>query len=91
MGTRKFIAYFRVSTDRQGKNGLGVEAQRQAVTDYLGDNGWKLIADFTEVESGKRNDRPQLAEALRVCKKHKATLIIARLDRLARTCISFPA
>ncbi len=84
MATRKFIAYFRVSTDRQGKNGLGVEAQRQAVTDYLGDNGWKLIADFTEVESGKRNDRPQLAEALRACKKHKATLIIARLDRLAR-------
>ncbi|MBM3575730.1 MAG: recombinase family protein, partial [Alphaproteobacteria bacterium] len=81
---KPFIAYFRVSTDRQGRSGLGLEAQRKAVMDFTAGNGWRLVAEYTEVESGRRNDRPQLAEALRACRKHKATLVIAKLDRLAR-------
>jgi DNA invertase Pin-like site-specific DNA recombinase len=80
----KFVAYFRVSTDRQGESGLGLEAQRKAVTDYLNGGSWQLIAEFTEVESGKRSDRPQLAAALAACKKHRARLVIAKLDRLSR-------
>lgn len=80
----KFIAYYRVSTDRQGKSGLGLEAQQQAVTEYLNSAGGRLIDSYTEIESGKRNQRPQLATALNACRKQKATLIIAKLDRLAR-------
>jgi DNA invertase Pin-like site-specific DNA recombinase len=80
----KFVAYFRVSTDRQGKSGLGLEAQRQAVMDYLNGGRWALVDEFTEVESGKRNDRPRLAAALAACKKLKAKLVIAKLDRLGR-------
>lgn len=80
----KFIAYYRVSTDRQGKSGLGLEAQQQAVTDYLDRDGGRLIDSYTEIESGKRNQRPQLTTALKACRKQKATLIIAKLDRLAR-------
>jgi DNA invertase Pin-like site-specific DNA recombinase len=80
----KFVAYFRVSTDRQGKSGLGLEAQREAVMDYLNGGNWTMVAEFTEVESGKRSDRPQLAAALVACKKHKAKLVIAKLDRLSR-------
>lgn len=82
--TISFIAYYRVSTDRQGKSGLGLEAQQQAVTDYLHQIGGTLLESYTEIESGKRNQRPQLAAALRACKKQKSTLIIAKLDRLAR-------
>jgi hypothetical protein len=59
----KFVAYFRVSTDRQGKSGLGLEAQRKSVLDFLDGGRWSLVAEFTEVESGKRSDRPQLAKA----------------------------
>jgi DNA invertase Pin-like site-specific DNA recombinase len=73
-----------VSTDRQGKSGLGLEAQRKAVLDFLSGGHWALAAEFVEVESGKRSDRPQLAAALTTCKKLKAKLVIARLDRLAR-------
>ena len=80
----KFIAYFRVSTDRQGKSGLGLEAQREAVMNYLNGGRWTLVGEFTEVESGKRSDRPQLAAALAACKKQKAKLVIAKLDRLSR-------
>jgi DNA invertase Pin-like site-specific DNA recombinase len=80
----KFIAYFRVSTDRQGKSGLGLEAQRQAVEGFLNGGKWSLVSEFVEVESGKRNDRPQLSAALVACKKHKAKLVIAKLDRLSR-------
>ena len=80
----KFVAYYRVSTDRQGKSGLGLDAQRAAVAGYLDGGKWELLGDFTEVESGKRDDRPKLAAALEACRKHKATLIIAKLDRLAR-------
>ncbi len=78
----KFVAYFRVSTDKQGKSGLVLEAQREAVVAYLDGGRWSLVQEFVEVESGKRNDRPELAAALAACKKHKAKLIIAKLDRL---------
>lgn len=78
----RYVAYYRVSTARQGRSGLGIEAQKHAVQAHL--NGQKAISEFTEIESGRRNDRPKLAEALAACRVHKATLIIAKLDRLAR-------
>jgi DNA invertase Pin-like site-specific DNA recombinase len=81
----QFVAYCRVSTQGQGRSGLGLEAQQKAVRDYLDGGRWKLIGEFTEVESGKRSDRPELAEAMRIAKRHKATLVIAKLDRLARS------
>ncbi len=84
MANGKFISYLRVSTARQGVSGLGLEAQREAVTRYLNGGSWQLVQELVEVESGKRNDRPQIAEALRLCRLHKATLVIAKLDRLAR-------
>jgi DNA invertase Pin-like site-specific DNA recombinase len=85
MATGKFVAYYRVSTQRQGRSGLGLEAQRQAVADYLNGGRWKLVGEFTEVESGKRGvDRPVLDQALAACRVHRATLVIAKLDRLAR-------
>jgi len=80
----KFVAYYRVSTDQQGASGLGLEAQRKAVKTYLDGGPWRLVAQHTEVESGKRTDRPELAKALAACRKHKAKLIIAKLDRLSR-------
>jgi DNA invertase Pin-like site-specific DNA recombinase len=80
----KFVAYFRVSTDKQGKSGLGLEAQRKAVEDYLNGGTWTLIGEFTEIESGKRNERPELVKALAACKRQKAKLVIAKLDRLSR-------
>jgi DNA invertase Pin-like site-specific DNA recombinase len=80
----KFIAYFRVSTDKQGKSGLGLEAQRKAVLDYLDGGRWSLVQEFVEVESGKHNERPQLTAALAACKKQRAKLVIAKLDRLSR-------
>ena len=80
----KFISYLRVSTQRQGKSGLGLEAQREAVSGYLNGGKWILIAEVVEVESGKRSDRPKLAQALSLCRLHKATLLVAKLDRLAR-------
>ena len=78
-----FIAYFRVSTDRQGRSGLGLDAQREAVRGYVAGHG-SIAEEFTEVESGKRNERPQLAFALTACRRQGAVLVIARLDRLAR-------
>ena len=80
----KFVAYYRVSTDRQGRSGLGLEAQQKAVSDYLNGGGWESVGEFTEVETGKRNDRPELTKALAACRKHKARLVIAKLDRLSR-------
>jgi DNA invertase Pin-like site-specific DNA recombinase len=80
----KWVSYLRVSTDKQGQSGLGLEAQRKAVADYLNGGKWSLVAEFVEVESGKRSDRPQLAAALAACKKNKAKLVVAKLDRLAR-------
>src|SRR5712691_1194671 len=84
MTTGKFIAYLRVSTDKQGHSGLGIEAQRKAVTDYLDGGNWQLRAEHVEVESGKRSDRPQLQAALAHAKATGATIVIAKLDRLAR-------
>lgn len=84
MAEGRFVAYYRVSTARQGRSGLGLEAQQRAVRDYLNGGSWKLVAEFTEIESGKRDDRPVLAEALAACRVHRATLMIAKLDRLAR-------
>lgn len=84
MAEGRFIAYYRVSTARQGRSGLGLDAQQAAVRGYLNGGAWSLVSEVIEVESGKRNDRPKLAEALRLCRLHKATLIIAKLDRLAR-------
>ena len=80
----KHVAYYRVSTARQGRSGLGLEAQKQAVTDYLNGGDWKIVGEFTEVESGKRADRPALAKALAMCRLHGARLVIAKLDRLSR-------
>jgi DNA invertase Pin-like site-specific DNA recombinase len=80
--TSQFVAYYRVSTDRQGRSGLGLEAQRAAVRGYLG--AAIPAAEFTEIETGKRNDRPELDRALAVCRKRKARLVIAKLDRLSR-------
>src|SRR6266567_8934753 len=84
MAKGKFVAYFRVSTAKQGASGLGLEAQQEAVRVYLNGGRWKLVAEFTEVESGKRSDRPELEKALAACRKHKAKLVIAKLDRLSR-------
>ena len=82
----KFIAYYRVSTDRQGKSGLGLEAQKKAVSDLIQFNGNALIKAYTEVESGKYAgaSRPELAKAIKRCKATGATLIVAKLDRLSR-------
>ena len=82
--TGKFVAYYRVSTAKQGFNGLGMDAQRNSVMNYLNGGNWRLIAEFAEVESGKRKDRPELAKAVAHCRKEGATLVIAKLDRLAR-------
>ncbi len=83
MANSKFVSYLRVSTVRQGISGLGLEAQREAVSRYLGASS-HLVQEVIEVESGKKNDRPKIAEAVRLCRVHRATLIIAKLDRLAR-------
>jgi DNA invertase Pin-like site-specific DNA recombinase len=81
----RFVSYLRVSTDRQGRSGLGLEAQREAVGTYLNGGAWKLVAEFVEVESGRRADRPQLASALALCRAHRAALVVAKVDRLARS------
>jgi DNA invertase Pin-like site-specific DNA recombinase len=84
MAEGKFVSYLRVSTVRQGKSGLGIEAQRKAVEDYLNGGNWKLVKEFVEVESGKHADRPQLAAAFQLCRLTGAKLVIAKLDRLSR-------
>ena len=80
----RFIAYYRVSTAQQGRSGLGLDAQREAVAAYLNGGKWTLAGEYTEIESGKRSDRPQLAAALAECRLTGATLVVAKLDRLAR-------
>jgi DNA invertase Pin-like site-specific DNA recombinase len=84
MASGKFISYLRVSTQRQGRSGLGLEAQRNTVADYLNGGRWKLVEEVVEVESGKRSDRPALGRALSLCRIHNAVLLVAKLDRLAR-------
>src|SRR5215469_57214 len=84
MAKGKFISYLRVSTDKQGRSGLGLEAQRAAVGSYLNGGRWTLTAEYVEAESGKRSDRPKLAKALAHAKAIGATLVFAKLDRLTR-------
>jgi DNA invertase Pin-like site-specific DNA recombinase len=84
MADGKFISYLRVSTDKQGKSGLGIEAQREAVVRYLNGGRWKLAAEYVETESGRRADRPKLAAALAHAKASGAKLVFAKLDRLTR-------
>lgn len=81
---KKAITYYRVSTERQGISGLGLDAQRQAVHDFAEANGFSLASEYIEVESGRKQNRPVLLQALSACRKEKATLLIARLDRLGR-------
>jgi DNA invertase Pin-like site-specific DNA recombinase len=85
--TGKFVAYYRVSTDKQGRSGLGLEAQQELVRNYLNGGRWSVIGEFTEIESGTRKrlkNRPMLKAALELARKQKATLVVAKLDRLAR-------
>ncbi len=77
------VTYFRVSTDRQVQSGLGLDAQRAAVTDYVA--GRPVLDEFVEIESGRKDDQPQLAAALALCRQRRAVLVIAKLDRLARS------
>lgn len=83
-GGQRLIAYLRVSTARQGASGLGLEAQRAAVQAYAAGGGHVIVAEYVEVESGAKCDRAQLAAALTACRLHRSTLVIAKLDRLAR-------
>jgi len=85
MTRERFITYYRVSTDRQGRSGLGLEAQQDAVRQFLTGRSADLVAEYVEIESGGKNDRPKLQEALSACQREKATLLIAKLDRLARS------
>ena len=80
----EFIAYYRVSTAKQERSGLGLEAQQEAVRRHIALSKGELLEEYTEIESGKKNDRPELDTALIACKKKKATLVIAKLDRLSR-------
>lgn len=84
MATGNFVSYLRVSTARQGQSGLGLEAQRKSVADYLNGGKWNLLAEYVEVESGRNTARPKLQEALAACRVHGATLVVAKLDRLSR-------
>ena len=85
MATNRAVAYYRVSTERQGRSGLGLQGQQDAVKAHLTANSLDLVGEFTEIESGRQNDRPKLAEAVAMAKRQKAVLVIAKLDRLARS------
>jgi DNA invertase Pin-like site-specific DNA recombinase len=84
MADGRFIAYYRVSTAQQGRSGLGLEGQRAAVAAFLNGGHWRVLAEFTEVESGANNARPELAKALTACRLKGAALVIAKIDRLSR-------
>jgi DNA invertase Pin-like site-specific DNA recombinase len=90
MSDKKYISYLRVSTERQGRSGLGLEAQKQAIVSFMSGGRGKLLKEYLEVESGKNNNRPTLLEALEACKRTGATLLIAKLDRLSRN-VAFTA
>lgn len=81
---KKIVAYYRVSTDRQGRSGLGLEGQRESIQRFIGEVGGVLLAEFTEIESGRVNSRPSLELAMRLARREKAVLCVAKLDRLAR-------
>jgi DNA invertase Pin-like site-specific DNA recombinase len=81
----KFVAYYRVSTDRQGRSGLGLEAQRGAVANYLNGGNWRIIAEFTEVESGRKSERPELDKALAAARAHRCPVVVSKVDRLTRS------
>jgi DNA invertase Pin-like site-specific DNA recombinase len=83
-GVPRFVAYYRVSNDKQGLSGLGLEAQRAAVARHVAAAQGVVVAEYEEIESGKRNDRPEIAAAIAACRVRRACLIIAKLDRLAR-------
>src|SRR3984957_7163126 len=85
MSDRPLIFYYRVSTRQQKRSGLGLLAQQDSVHRYIKENPRRLLGEVTEIESGRSRDRPQLKEALRLCRVYNAKLIIARLDRLARS------
>lgn len=82
---QRYVTYYRVSTDKQGRSGLGLDAQRVAVSQFLAARPATVVAEFVEVESGGKDDRPRLLEALATCQRAKAALLIAKLDRLARS------
>jgi DNA invertase Pin-like site-specific DNA recombinase len=84
MAEGRWISYLRVSTDRQGRSGLGLEGQRASVENFLNGGRWQLVKEFVEIESGKRTDRPVLADALKACRLYGAKLVIAKIDRLSR-------
>lgn len=81
---KRFISYIRVSDHKQEKSGLGLSAQRQAISDYLAANGGELITEVQEIQSGGRDNRPELKRALDLCRKHEAVLLLPKLDRLSR-------
>jgi DNA invertase Pin-like site-specific DNA recombinase len=81
---RRFISYFRVSTARQGRSGLGLDAQRKAVVDFLNGGQWEVLGEYTEIESGKHSDRPELRKAMDHARRTGAVLLVAKLDRLSR-------
>jgi DNA invertase Pin-like site-specific DNA recombinase len=85
---KKFVSYLRVSTSKQGINGLGIEGQRESIKKYLNGGEWNIVKEFVEVESGKNNDRKELKRAVAFCKNTGSTLVIAKLDRLSRS-VSF--
>ncbi|MCJ2077906.1 recombinase family protein [Methylobacterium sp. E-016] len=80
-----FVTYVRVSTDRQGKSGLGLDAQREAVRTYLNGGNWRIVAEFQEVESGRNDARPALDAALAAARLHRVPLVVAKVDRLTRS------
>lgn len=82
-----FVAYYRVSTQRQGRSGLGLDAQKSTVETFVRERGGNIVREFTEVESGTVKDRPQLQEALAAARRHRATLIVGKLDRLSRKAV----
>jgi DNA invertase Pin-like site-specific DNA recombinase len=85
METKKYIAYYRVSTNKQGIDGLGIDAQKTSVQNFIKNSGkGKIVAEYSEVESGKKDSRVELQKALQACKRENATLVIAKIDRLAR-------
>ena len=79
----KFIGYYRVSTKKQGESGLGLEAQRSSVQDFVSRNG-EMIAEFTDIESGKSNTRQGILDAIRMCADHGATLVVKEFSRITR-------